>query len=105
MPKQFPAARSLKSLTGALVSLQFESCHVFPPSLDSSHHCSRLQADLILYTARVTIESCEAGPDHDKRFIVEVKVGGLTTRGEGSSKKEAQQQAARHALRDFPPAA
>ena len=64
MPKQFPAARSLKSLTGALVSLQFESCHVFPPSLDSSHHCSRLQADLILYTARVTIESCEAGPDH-----------------------------------------
>jgi ribonuclease-3 len=47
----------------------------------------------------------EVGPDHDKRFIVEVKVGGLTTRGEGSSKKEAQQQAARHALRDFPPAA
>ena len=43
----------------------------------------------------------EAGPDHDKRFIVEVKVGSLSTRGEGTSKKEAQQQAAKQALRDF----
>jgi ribonuclease-3 len=42
----------------------------------------------------------EVGPDHDKRFIVEVKVGSLTARGEGSSKKEAQQQAAKHALRE-----
>ena len=44
----------------------------------------------------------EVGPDHDKTFIVEVKVGSLVTRGEGSSKKEAQQQAAKHALREFP---
>ena len=43
----------------------------------------------------------EAGPDHDKRFIVEVKVGNRSARGEGSSKKEAQQQAARHALDAF----
>jgi ribonuclease-3 len=43
----------------------------------------------------------EAGPDHDKRFVVEVRVGSLATRGEGSSKKEAQQEAAKHALRDF----
>ncbi len=42
----------------------------------------------------------EVGPDHDKKFIVEVKVGTLAARGEGSSKKEAQQQAARHALRE-----
>ena len=47
----------------------------------------------------------EVGPDHDKRFIVEVKVGSLATRGEGSSKKEAQQQAAKHALREFSPGA
>jgi ribonuclease-3 len=40
----------------------------------------------------------EVGPDHDKTFIVEVKVGSLATRGEGSSKKEAQQQAAKHAM-------
>jgi ribonuclease-3 len=44
----------------------------------------------------------EVGPDHDKTFIVEVKIGSLLARGEGSSKKEAQQQAARHALREFP---
>jgi ribonuclease-3 len=44
----------------------------------------------------------EVGPDHDKKFVVEVKLGKLSTRGEGSSKKEAQQQAARHALREFP---
>jgi len=40
----------------------------------------------------------EVGPDHEKTFIVEVKVGSLIARGEGSSKKEAQQQAAKHAL-------
>jgi ribonuclease III len=40
----------------------------------------------------------EVGPDHDKTFIVEVKLGTLTARGEGSSKKEAQQQAAKHAM-------
>jgi ribonuclease-3 len=43
----------------------------------------------------------EVGPDHDKTFIVEVKVGSLTARGEGSSKKEGQQQAARAALLEF----
>ncbi len=43
----------------------------------------------------------EVGPDHDKRFVVEVKVGSLVTRGEGSSKKEAQQEAAKHALVSF----
>jgi len=43
----------------------------------------------------------EAGPDHDKRFIVEVRVGNFIARGEGTSKKEAQQQAAKHALAEF----
>lgn len=43
----------------------------------------------------------EAGPDHDKRFVVEVRVGNFIARGEGSSKKEAQQEAAKHALVSF----
>jgi ribonuclease-3 len=43
----------------------------------------------------------QVGPDHDKTFIVEVKIGSLVTRGEGSSKKEAQQQAAKQALQEF----
>jgi ribonuclease-3 len=42
----------------------------------------------------------EVGPDHDKTFIVEVRIGSKVARGEGTSKKEAQQQAAKHALRD-----
>jgi ribonuclease-3 len=45
----------------------------------------------------------EVGPDHDKTFVVQVKVGSLIARGEGSSKKEAQQQAAKHALREYKP--
>lgn len=41
----------------------------------------------------------ESGPDHDKRFVVEVRVSPeIIARGQGSSKKEAQQQAARAAL-------
>lgn len=45
----------------------------------------------------------EVGPDHDKTFIVEVKVASQAARGEGSSKKEAQQQAAKQALRELTP--
>jgi ribonuclease-3 len=42
----------------------------------------------------------EIGPDHDKRFVVEVTFSPeISARGEGSSKKEAQQQAAKEALR------
>jgi ribonuclease-3 len=42
--------------------------------------------------------TAEEGPDHDKRFIVDVKIGSHHARGEGASKKEAQQQAAKNAL-------
>ncbi|HUO83652.1 MAG TPA: ribonuclease III [Thermoanaerobaculia bacterium] len=41
----------------------------------------------------------EIGPDHEKRFVVEVRLANrIAARGEGTSKKEAQQQAARQAL-------
>lgn len=41
----------------------------------------------------------EIGPDHDKRFIVAVRLTSeIGAKGEGSSKKEAQQQAAKAAL-------
>jgi ribonuclease-3 len=43
----------------------------------------------------------EVGPDHGKTFVVEVKIGSLVARGEGTSKKEAQQQAAKEALKEF----
>ena len=43
----------------------------------------------------------ESGPDHEKRFVYEVRFGEgdeLTAKGEGPSKKEAQREAARAAL-------
>lgn len=44
----------------------------------------------------------EEGPDHLKTFIVEVKVHGRTlARGEGRSKKQAEQRAAKEALRSL----
>ena len=41
----------------------------------------------------------ESGPDHDKRFEVEVKLNGnVVGKGSGSSKKRAEQEAARAAI-------
>lgn len=42
----------------------------------------------------------ESGPDHDKRFVFTVSIDGVITgRGEGRTKKEAEQMAACEALR------
>lgn len=51
----------------------------------------------------------ETGPDHEKRFATEIVVGGkVLARGEGRSKKQAEQQAAERALeglqKNIPPA-
>lgn len=41
----------------------------------------------------------ESGPDHDKRFVTEISVGGrVLGKGEGKTKKQAEQQAAKKAL-------
>ena len=43
------------------------------------------------------------GPDHDRRFIIEVKLGDTVLgRGSGKSKKRAETEAARSALEQFP---
>ncbi|MFC1895108.1 ribonuclease III [Thermodesulfobacteriota bacterium] len=44
-----------------------------------------------------TIE--ETGPDHEKTFVVQLEAGDLLTEGVGRSKKTAEQNAARQALR------
>ena len=42
----------------------------------------------------------ESGPDHDKKFVIGIYLGKeLVAQGEGSSKNEAQQQAAENALK------
>ncbi|HEX9143716.1 MAG TPA: putative dsRNA-binding protein, partial [Candidatus Binatia bacterium] len=41
----------------------------------------------------------EMGPDHEKRFVTEIIVGGkMLGRGQGRSKKQAEQEAAEKAL-------
>lgn len=44
----------------------------------------------------------EIGPDHEKRFVTEIAVGGkVMGRGEGRSKKQSEQEAARKALEEL----
>lgn len=46
----------------------------------------------------------ETGPDHDKQFEVEVSLNGnVVGRGKGSSKKRAEQDAARAAIENLFP--
>ena len=41
----------------------------------------------------------ESGPDHDKRFVVEVSLNGrVVGTGDGTSKKRAEQDAAKSAI-------
>lgn len=44
----------------------------------------------------------ESGPDHEKRFITSITLGGkVLGKGEGRSKKQSEQEAARKALREL----
>jgi len=44
----------------------------------------------------------EIGPDHEKRFVTEISIGGkILGRGEGRSKKQSEQEAARMALEEL----
>ena len=45
----------------------------------------------------------ESGPDHDKTFSVQVKIGDLRAWGHGKSKKAAEQDAARNVLNQLTP--
>ncbi|WP_353055436.1 ribonuclease III [Leucobacter sp. CX328] len=45
-----------------------------------------------------TYETMGAGPDHDRRFVARVSLGGIRGRGEGTSKKTAELAAARDAV-------
>ena len=44
----------------------------------------------------------ETGPDHEKRFVTEIAVGGkVLAIGEGKSKKQSEQEAAKKALHEL----
>ena len=62
---------------------------------------SKLKASLVSAASLARLAD-EIGPDHSKRFVVEVVVGGEPiARAEGRSKKEAAQAAAKAALEHF----
>jgi ribonuclease III len=62
---------------------------------------SRLQEAVQGKTREVPVYQVveESGPDHDKTFCVVMTVGGIQSRGTGKSKKLAEQDAARNALK------
>jgi ribonuclease-3 len=70
-------------------------------TLGQQDYKTRLQeiSQMLFHEPPVYKLVAESGPDHEKRFVTEIFVGGkLLGRGEGKSKKQAEQEAARQAL-------
>ena len=70
-------------------------------NLGQQDYKTRLQeiSQMLFHEPPVYKLVAESGPDHEKRFVTEIFVGGkLLGRGEGRSKKQAEQEAARRAL-------
>ena len=67
-------------------------------TIDNTDHGLDMDADEVTIGRRY-YRSGESGPDHDKRFVVEVHLNSnCIGRGEGHSKKQAEQMAAKEAL-------
>jgi ribonuclease-3 len=70
-------------------------------ALGQQDYKTRLQeiSQMLFHEPPVYKLVAESGPDHEKRFVTEIFVGGkLLGRGEGKSKKQAEQEAAQKAL-------
>lgn len=62
---------------------------------------TRLQeiSQMLLHAPPTYTLVAESGPSHEKRFVTEIAIGGnILGRGEGKSKKQSEQQAAKKAL-------
>jgi ribonuclease III len=70
-------------------------------TLGQQDYKTRLQeiSQMLFHEPPVYKLVAESGPDHEKRFVTEIAVGGkVLGRGEGRSKKQAEQEAAGKAL-------
>jgi ribonuclease-3 len=70
-------------------------------ALGQQDYKTRLQeiSQMLFHEPPVYKLVAEAGPDHEKRFVTEIFVGGkMLGRGEGRSKKQSEQEAAGQAL-------
>jgi ribonuclease-3 len=81
-----------RQLTGK-VELLLSRAHTLNPK---SRLQELAQAHLRVMPRYTLVE--RRGPDHDSRFEVEARAGDYTTRGEGASKQEAEQEAAQALL-------
>lgn len=84
-----------------IVSRHFASAIAHVAELDTTDAKTELQ-ELCQQLCRMTPVyrvADELGPDHARRFVVDVLIGDtVLARGEGGSKRSAEQDAARHAL-------
>ncbi|MDO8728702.1 MAG: ribonuclease III [bacterium] len=112
--RQYILANTLEAIIGAIyldqgydVAKTFILTHIAPlvedilKSGDWTDAKSRFQEKAQEYTGFTPVYKTirELGPDHDKRFTVSVSVGGeVYGDGEGKSKQDAEQEAARQAL-------
>ena len=73
-------------------------------TLGQQDYKTRLQeiSQLLFRTPPVYRLLSETGPDHDKCFVTEISVGGkVLGTGEGRSKKQSEQEAAKQALNEL----
>lgn len=85
---------------------RFILCDVPTAGLHNKDHKTALQ-ELVQQKKNQTLSYRligESGPDHDKQFVVEVSLNGqVVGQGSGSSKKRAEQEAARTAIENLFP--
>lgn len=73
-------------------------------TLGQQDYKTRLQeiSQMLFHEPPVYKLVAETGPDHEKRFVTEIAVGGkVLGRGEGRSKKQSEQEAAEKALAEL----
>lgn len=113
--RQFILANTLEAVIGAIyidrgydVAEDFILTHVAPLTEDILKGGAWIDAKSLFQEKAQEYKSLtpvyktvrESGPDHDKRFIVSVSVGDeIYGEGEGKSKQDAEQEAARAALK------
>jgi len=90
---------------------QFIRQFIIEPNLKLGMHLidANFKSQVLEYTQAARIESPkyivagESGPEHDREFTVQLKIGGkIWGEGKGKSKKSAEQEAAKHALQAIP---
>jgi ribonuclease-3 len=114
--RQYILANTFEAFIGALyLDQQYEACRVFiekhlikelPRILreglyrDAKSRFQEEAQERVRITPSYKVLD-EWGPDHEKRFLVGVFLGEeLVAKGEGSSKQDAEEDAARNALRE-----